>query len=168
MQADIIGFENYQITDDGRVWSKKRNKWRTCILGDKGYLKVNLSKDGKVYTKNIHRLVAEAFIPNPENKNCVDHINTIRTDNRVENLKWVSYTENMNNPISLHGMTGENNWKSKTVYQYTTDNVLLNTFCNARDAAEKTNSIQSCICRCCLGKRKIHNGFKWSFEPLKS
>lgn len=109
--VDIKGFEDYQITDDGRVWSKKRNKWLKPIhYKNTGYFHVNLCKDGVHYTKRIHRLVAEAFIPNHDNKPCIDHINTVKTDNRVENLKWCTYKENTNNPITKAKM--ENVWKN--------------------------------------------------------
>lgn len=69
--------------------------------------KVSLSCDGYLHfcykdkTYKVHKVVAELFIPNPENKPCIDHINTIRTDNRAENLRWVSYKENNNNPLTV-------------------------------------------------------------------
>ena len=94
-QIDIKGFENYQITDDGRVWSKKRNKWLKTPNSDSGYPQVNLGR-GKHF--KVHRLVAEAFIDNPENKPCIDHINGNREDNRVENLRWCTQKENNNFP----------------------------------------------------------------------
>ena len=93
-QVDIKGFEDYQITDDGRVWSKKTNRWLKYFLTEKGYLSVTIRNNSKKRGYFVHRLVAETFIPNPENKPCVDHINTIRTDNRVENLRWVTPSEN--------------------------------------------------------------------------
>ena len=77
-QVDIKGFENYQITDDGRVWSKNTNKWKTKNLNNNGYYLVNLWKNGKQKWILIHRLVGEAFIPNKENKPTINHKNHIR------------------------------------------------------------------------------------------
>lgn len=99
-QVDIKGFEDYQVTDDGRVWSKKTNKWLKPALC-KGYEHISLSKNGFVYTKFIHKLVAETFIPNTNNYSEIDHINTIRTDNRVCNLRWTDRSGNMTNPNTV-------------------------------------------------------------------
>ena len=93
---EIIGFENYLIYNDGRVFGKKYNKFLKHRT-NKGYKHVNLSKQGKHKTHKIHRLVAQHYIPNPENKPCVDHINRIKTDNRLENLRWVTLSENGQN-----------------------------------------------------------------------
>lgn len=108
-QIDIKGWENYQITDDGRVWSKKNNIYLSTNRKDgNGYPQVAFYKEGKQFPINIHRLVAEAFIPNPENKPCIDHINGCKTDNRVENLRWCSYKENMANPLTYEKIKGAN------------------------------------------------------------
>ena len=61
----------------------------------KGYIRIKLCKNGKKKTFKVHRLLATAFIPNPENKRCIDHINGVRDDNRLVNLRWVTYSENM-------------------------------------------------------------------------
>lgn len=86
---DIKGFENYQVSNLGRIYSKKR---KACLkvkrLAGRGYYQVRLSKDGKYYYKNLHRLIAETFIPNPDNYRTVNHINGNKLDNRVSNLEW--------------------------------------------------------------------------------
>ena len=86
---DIKGFENYQVSNLGRIYSKKR---RVCLkvkrLAGRGYYQVRISKDGKYYYKNLHRLIAETFIPNPENLRTVNHINGNKLDNRFSNLEW--------------------------------------------------------------------------------
>ena len=102
----------YEVSNKGNVRSVDRhvtNGIRYRLLIGKpmktfpnsyGYLKITLSKNNKGKKYLVHRLVAEAFIPNPNNLPCIDHINTIKTDNRVENLRWCSYKENSNNPLT--------------------------------------------------------------------
>jgi len=92
----IKGLEGYYITEDGKVWSEKRNKFLKTRLDENGYERVsfNISKDER-YVKSVHRLVAQAFLDNPEGKREVAHLNHNRSDNRVENLQWTTRTENM-------------------------------------------------------------------------
>lgn len=99
----ITDYPNYYITSTGRVWSEKSHKWLKPWSNNHSNnpntarLYVSLGRNTK---KLIHRLVAEAFIPNPENLSEVDHINTIASDNRVENLRWVSHQENTKNTLT--------------------------------------------------------------------
>ena len=96
----IKDYPMYQVSNMGRVWSVRKNKVLKPLT-IQGYHKVYLYNEngGKQYF--VHRLVAMTFIENPQNKPCVDHINTIKTDNRAENLRWVTSKENANNPITL-------------------------------------------------------------------
>ena len=102
--VDIKGYEGlYQVSNQGRVKRLYKNGKIRILkpsLDNNGYLYVTLSKNNKPKIFKLHRLIAINFIPNPENKPCIDHINTIRTDNRVENLRWVTKKENSNNPLS--------------------------------------------------------------------
>ena len=95
----IEGFENYIIFEDGLIYNEKFDRFMK-EKNDDGYMRVGLCKDGKEKRFSIHRLIALAFIPNPLNKPCIDHINRIRDDNRIENLRWATYSENNQNAIT--------------------------------------------------------------------
>lgn len=94
---DIPGYEGiYQVSNLGRIWSKKM-AISMKLTNDRGYLRVMLirePKSGEYNSVQVHRAVCMAFIPNPENKPQVNHKNRIRSDNRLENLEWVTSSEN--------------------------------------------------------------------------
>ena len=93
--ANVKGFEGlYVITTCGRVWSVRRNIWLTPFYVGKGYATVRLCVDGSEKDIRVHRLVAEAFIPNVEGKPQVNHKNGKKRDNKVSNLEWVTAREN--------------------------------------------------------------------------
>lgn len=92
---DIKGYPNYQISNYGRVWHKKKQRYVAQSHNNKGYCQVWMyAINGKRKHELVHRLVALAFITNSEGKPEVNHINHIRDDNRVENLEWVTHGEN--------------------------------------------------------------------------
>ena len=94
----IKGFENnYSVSNLGTVKNIITGKLRKNVLSKHGYYRVDLKCDGKKKRINIHRLLAETFICNPENKPCVDHIDRVTSNNEISNLRWVTYSENMMN-----------------------------------------------------------------------
>lgn len=177
---DIKGYENlYQISNLGNVKSLnyRRMKKEQVLIPreDKlGYLYVTLRKNGKNKTHKIHRLVGEHFIPNNDNKPCIDHINTIRTDNRVENLRWCTHKENSNNPLTIIklsskarkqmiGRYGKLNPKSKPIFQYTLDNKFIKKWNSAMDVKRELEISNTSISSCCNGKLNSAGGFIWRY-----
>jgi len=110
---EVKDFPNYLIYEDGRVWNK-RGKGRFMKNSDNGtgYLRAHLVNKNGMKNKYIHRLVAEHYIPNPENKLQVDHINRDKSDCRVENLRWVTRSENTQNT----GVRKKNRLGVKNIY----------------------------------------------------
>ncbi len=89
----IKGYESYFVSEYGDVFSTKRNKYLTKSFNN-GYAKVIIKVNGVCNNKSVHRLVAEAFIPNPENKPQVNHIDGNKSNNHVSNLEWCNQSEN--------------------------------------------------------------------------
>lgn len=98
---EIQGFPEYLIYPDGRVYSKERNGWKGGFIKHEvmkdGYLRRRLIKDTKPYRFQVHRIVAQHYIPNPDNKPHVDHKDRNRQNNDVSNLRWVTCCENHHN-----------------------------------------------------------------------
>ena len=97
MQESIRSKEHfgYLIFENGNILDIKKNKFVNTSINKNGYVIVNLIKNGNRKLNLLHRVIADAFLLNPLNKPCVNHINGIKTDNRAENLEWVTYSENM-------------------------------------------------------------------------
>lgn len=154
---DIKGFEGkYAITEDGRVWSYKNKIYLKPILDKDGYIQVNLYKDGKCNTKKVHRLVAEAYIPNPDNKPQINHMDENIANNNIDNLEWCDNTYNQN-----YGSHNKNMGMSKSIPVYCVE--LDTVYYGAYEAARQTGANQSVITKCCKGKGKTAGGYHWRY-----
>lgn len=168
---DIKGFESYQVSNLGRVKSLNYNKTgKEQILTtngkDKcGYLHVVLCKKGKHKDCFVHRLVADAFIPNPNNLPCVNHKDECKTNNVVTNLEWCTHKYNTN-----YGTRNERSAKarSKPVYQYTKDGTLVRSYPSIMEVERQTGYYRGPICNCCNGKNKTAYGYVWSYKQMTS
>ena len=178
---EVKGYEGfYEVSNYGRVKSVPRyvdttmncRHYVSTILtpshNNAGYSLVNLAKNGKIKTQRIHILVAEAFIPNEDNKPCVDHINGIRDDNRVENLRWCTYKENSNFDLAKQHLTESHKNQTnenlmKVVCQYTKEGELVGEYQSSKDAAEAVGCSRSGITKGCREGIPI-KGFIWKYK----
>jgi hypothetical protein len=177
----VIGYEGfYEVSDRGRIRSTTREikagirHNETCIKKGKvlklalkktGYLCYDASKENNVKTCQVHQAVANAFIPNPENKPCVNHKNAIKTDNRVENLEWVTHKENSEHASKMD-LFPKN--QSRTILCIEENR----TFPSSVEAAKWLNETKfkyskdvkmmaRVIRGICTGRRKSAYGYRW-------
>jgi len=119
---DIIDFPNYMINENGEIYSKFTKRLLKPGLITSGYTGVMLRRNKKNIHKTIHRLLGLQYLPNPNNKPCIDHINRNRIDNSLTNLRWVSYSENSKNKSSKKNSTsrfvGVRKVKNKIIKPY--------------------------------------------------
>ena len=164
---DISGYEGlYQVSNLGRI---KRIRNRTCkILKEQkkqsGYIGCTLSKNGIVKHYKVHRLVAEAFIPNTEHKPQINHINGDKTDNNVNNLEWCTARENINHSFKAglsKGRRDAENKLSKKIGQYSLNGDFIKEWDSAMQIQRELGFNNSAISACCLRKYRQCYGYLW-------
>ena len=166
---DVVGYEGlYQVSNLGRVKSFKYLKEKILKPShkDNGYLFITLCKNGVMKRYYIHRLVASAFIPNPQNKPTVNHIDCDRTNNCVENLEWNTYAENNDYALKMmkdKGINKKNNKESKPVIQYDLDGNFIKEYPSYREAQRQTG-ITTIYVACKGINQKTAGGYKWKYK----
>lgn len=180
----VVGYEGlYSVSDSGLIRSEdrvikskngvyKKLSGKNLIIRQNrtGYNIVYLSKNGIVKTRQVHRIVATAFIPNPNKKPCINHKNGIRNDNRIENLEWCTYSENnkytfnvLGRKNSMCGAFEDKNPNAKAVIQIFSDGTTKEYSC-AIKAAKETNIRAGNICAVCRKEQHTSGGFRWKWK----
>lgn len=157
---EVKEYSNYEVNQLGEIRHKKRQKILKPRSNNGGYQYVNFKINGKNTNFAVHRIVANAFIPNPNGYTEVNHKDYNKKNNCVDNLEWVSSSQN-----KQHSYLKQENKKSrgKAVNQYTKEGIFLKTFDSVSDAAKELGCCVAAISNCCLGRTKTSQGFRWSF-----
>lgn len=153
---EIKNFPGYFITEEGHVWSANKKIFLKEYLTYNGYLRVNLYKDGKRYSKRLHRIVAETFIPNPNNLSQVNHKDENKTNNCVNNLEWCDSKYNNNYGTKTERLKISMGKKIKCIET----NIIYNSAC---EAERETGISNGNINQACHGKRNHAGGYHWCF-----
>ena len=172
---DVAGYEGlYQVSNLGRVRSLLHGKiWILKSLGNRrGYLRVERNRNGTRKDIYVHRLVAEAFIPNPLNLPQVNHKDEDKTNNSVDNLEWCTAKYNLNygtcqarKSAKLKGRRRLVNWsRAKVVLQYDKSGNFVREWPSTIEVQRQTGFAQPHISDCCRGKRKSAYGYIWRFK----
>ena len=164
---NIKGYEGrYQISTFGRVRSFINNshqKYKTPkILQDsvnKGYHFVRLQKNGQIKNKLVHRLVAEAFLPNPNSKLEVNHKDGNKSNNHVLNLEWATHSENVSHMYRKLGYKAKGGLKKKKTLCVETGTI----YNSLMEAGRQTNTDYSLIGRVCRGEISQTKGYHWRY-----
>ena len=150
-----------EVSNMGRVMFRRKNGYKRITYGGKhtcGYLAIQAPHTNKKFL--VHRLVAEVFLPNPENKSFVNHINSNHLDNRLENIEWCTQQENMRSE-ETHKKT------SFKVDMCDKDGNVIKTFNSIKNMCKEMNFSSSCVISCCKGRTDFHKGYKFKYNNSK-
>ena len=164
---DIEGYEGlYQVSNMGRVRSLRNNIILKSKIERSGYERVNLSVNNIHKDYYIHRMVATAFISNPNNCPIVNHKDEDRTNNRVDNLEWCTQKYNINYGTGnkKRGLSNTNGKCSKPVLQYTKDGCFIKEWKSTMDVQRNLGFEHANISRCCRGKQSYAYSYIWKYK----
>lgn len=154
----------YEVSNLGNVRSIRKNKLLKPSLTYRGYLLVGLSKKHTRETWLIHRLVATAFIPNPNNLEQVNHVDGNKLNNILGNLEWCTRLQNVAHARQIGLVNSDKGNKPIPIIQYDKEMVQIQTFESGIEAAKTTGFFQSGINHCLKGRLKTYKGYVWRYE----
>lgn len=166
----VVGYEGlYEVSNLGNVkslnWANTKTEKNLYLKKqNKGYLQVELVKNGNKKMITVHRLVAMAFVPNPDGFPQVNHKDEDKKNNRAENLEWCNQKYNVSYSLNLHERKRKCKENVKKVTQYSLDNTLIKEWESSRDIFLKTGMSDWSISECCRGKRKTAYGYLWRYS----
>lgn len=157
---DVPGYEDqYTISERGHIWNKRTGGQLFGNVNSHGYMVVSLTKNGKKKDCKLHRLLALAFIPNPNNYECVNHKDGNKLNNKLDNLEWC--TKKYNNHHAREELHID--FSAKPVCQTTMDGSVVAIWANYSLAAKTIGVSPVCIASCCEGLANSAGGYRW--EP---
>jgi hypothetical protein len=170
---DIEGYEGrYEISNLGNIRSPRRPNGKKSRIGGAGYLYITLWNGKKYNLLTVHRLVAKAFIDNPENKPFVNHIDGDKTNASADNLEWCTQSENSKHAIEVlgvdfgayhRGRCGGDSPSAKRVIRMDLDGNDIDEWASITDAANYLNANFRHVQDCCAGRNKTHYGYRWRY-----
>ena len=154
-------YPNYAVSDHGRVKKISTDKVLIATNDSRGYPAVTIIDDNGQHTKNVHRLVAETFIPNPEHKRTVNHKDGNKSNNHISNLEWNTLSENVTHAYANGLKQRPDNAGSpkRAVRIVETGEV----FESIGECARSINGDQAHICNCLSGRYHTHKGFHFEY-----
>lgn len=182
---DVVGYEGqYLISSLGRIKGidriARRGNFSVRVPGlikkvsinNRGYYSITLCKDARYRHFVIHKLVAQAFIPNPENKEYINHKDGNKLNNNINNLEWCTVSENNQHAYDIGlkvgaalGKFGADNPSSKPVLLIARDNKIIE-FAGIHEAARATGLNASSICAALRGRAESCGGYKWEYKNI--
>ena len=184
----IPGYKNlYAVSNEGRVYSTRSCRCLNPKLSRAGYLRVNFAVGGVMRTFSVHRLVANAFVPNPDGKPTVNHLNEVKTDNRAENLEWATMREQNVYGTRIQRAVANTDWQKrsrkmdyqaiaskhdyfnmqkkqmKPVHQLDMHGSFIAQFPSLAAAARAVGASPGGICSCLKKQRRSADGFRWAY-----
>ena len=173
---DVIGYEGlYQVSNLGRVKSLAKiakNKYGEFMLKDRimkthikldGYRSVTFVKNGKVKLHSVHRLVAKAFVPNPNNYHEVNHIDEDKTNSRFDNLEWCNRLYNVNYGTGIERRIESRRKNNLKILQLDETGTIIKEWNDLNEIIDNGYS-KTGVWKCCKGYQEIHRGYRWKYK----